>query len=45
VPVIAVRWSGVGKGSGEEAVPPPQKNFSFLELKIASFHTFLMLFL
>ena len=37
MPVIAVRWSGVGEGSGEEAVP--------LELKKALFDAFWVLFL
>ena len=33
-----------GVGSGEGAVPPPQKIFSILELKIATFGAFWVLF-
>jgi len=29
VPVIAVRWWGTGKGSGEVAQPPPQEKNIF----------------
>jgi len=36
--------SPLGLGSGEGAVPPPQKFFSILELKIATFGAFWVLF-
>jgi len=32
-PVIAVRWWGVGQGSGEGTVPPPQENYFYITVQ------------